>query len=79
MIMLYGYKCGGCKLIYSVDKLKKCFEIERKIYYPNCGITLPLGIKEKDTLHMFILKKSEYNFNVKHKILTILYQTILQT
>ena len=56
-------------MIKTKEELKKCLKIEKKIYYPNGGIVLPFGIREKDILYRFIynLRKTEYHCNLNHK------------
>lgn len=67
--MLYGRKEKEYQMIDSKEKLKSCLSIEKKIYYPDGGVRLPFGIREKDILYsyIFFLRKAEYHLNAGHK------------
>lgn len=67
-------------MIDTREKLKKCLEKEKLIYFPTGGIRLPFGIREKDILYSYIyyLRKTEYYYNTGHKFIYSIYKILLQ-
>lgn len=63
-------------MIDSKEKLKHCLQIEKKIYFPDGGIRLPFGIREKDVLYGYVynLRKTAYHFNTNHKLRFAFYK-----
>lgn len=55
-------------MIDTKEKLKHCLKVEKAIYFPEGGVRLPFGIREKDVLYGYIynLRKAEYHFNMGH-------------
>lgn len=67
-------------MIDSKEKLRRCLSIEKRIYFPDGGIRLPFGIREKDVLYGYInnLRKAEYHMNTGHRLRYALYKIRLQ-
>lgn len=63
-------------MIDTKEKLKQCLNIEKNIYFPRGGVRLPFGIREKDVLYGYIynLRKTEYHFNMGHKLRYAFYK-----
>lgn len=63
-------------MIDSKDKLRKCTEIEKKLYYPMGGHVWPFAVREKDVLFGYILnlRKAEYHTNKRHRIRAAIYR-----
>ena len=66
-------------MINSKDELKQYIKMEKKIYFPQGGIALPFGMREKDILFSYVrcLRKTEYHINCKHKVRAFFYKIIL--
>lgn len=67
-------------MIDTKEKLKHCLAVEKSIYFPEGGVRLPFGIREKDVLYGYIynLRKTEYHLNNGHKLRLVFYKMRLQ-